>query len=266
MDCNKQLSITEVSERTGINPVTLRAWQRRYNLVQPARSKKGHRLYSAQDLKTIKEIQGWLAKGVSIGKVKTLIESTELSGSPCPENRQLEEVHLAIEYLSKLDMPKLQQLLVILFKEYPLGVIESQFVYPIIDTLGLLKSAQQQSQKHLFKTVVKQRLAWLIESERKLLRSAQSALIIVVGAPGSVFGWFRYARLQRTHKVTFLENMNDMSSLLKPQLLSRFDGIEILSGEHVNAKLVHQIKQLQALSPATVTQLSAVTSYLNQAN
>ncbi len=34
-------SIGEVAERCGINPVTLRAWQRRYGLLKPQRSEAG---------------------------------------------------------------------------------------------------------------------------------------------------------------------------------------------------------------------------------
>ena len=30
--------------------MTLRAWQRRYGLVQPARTEKGHRLYSEAEI------------------------------------------------------------------------------------------------------------------------------------------------------------------------------------------------------------------------
>ncbi|OOE97942.1 hypothetical protein BZG79_15885, partial [Salinivibrio sp. MA427] len=39
------LTISQVAEQTGVNPVTLRAWQRRYGLLSPARTAKGHRLY-----------------------------------------------------------------------------------------------------------------------------------------------------------------------------------------------------------------------------
>ncbi len=264
MGCKEQYSITEVSMRTGINPVTLRAWQRRYNLVQPSRSQKGHRLYSAQDLNTIKEIQSWLAKGVSIGKVKALLDSKELSGSIGPAKLQLEEVESALEYLSSLDMPKLQLLLATLFKEYPLNVIETQFVHPIMDTLGLLKSAQQQTQTNLFKTVVMQRLNWLVESERKQRRSTNCALVVVAGTPCLLFGWFRYARLQRNYEVTFLENLNDFGGLLRAQFLSRFALIEVFSGEETNTKLANQISQLQDLSPTTVTLSSNVSSIITQ--
>ena len=45
--------IREVSRLTGVNAVTLRAWQRRYGLVQPAPYREGHRLYSEQDIRQI---------------------------------------------------------------------------------------------------------------------------------------------------------------------------------------------------------------------
>ena len=56
MACEEPLyTIREVSELTGVKPVTLRAWQRRYNLVQPQRTEKGHRLYLSSDIATIRQ-------------------------------------------------------------------------------------------------------------------------------------------------------------------------------------------------------------------
>ena len=43
-------SIGDVAERCGINPVTLRAWQRRYGLLKPQRSEGGQ---PSADLPTI---------------------------------------------------------------------------------------------------------------------------------------------------------------------------------------------------------------------
>ena len=42
------LPIREVARQTGVNAVTLRAWERRYGLIVPQRTPKGHRLYSAE--------------------------------------------------------------------------------------------------------------------------------------------------------------------------------------------------------------------------
>ncbi|HWT28549.1 MAG TPA: MerR family DNA-binding transcriptional regulator, partial [Methylophilaceae bacterium] len=36
--------IRTVAALTGINPITLRTWERRYGLIAPIRTPKGHRL------------------------------------------------------------------------------------------------------------------------------------------------------------------------------------------------------------------------------
>ena len=46
-----------VVQETGIKPDTLRAWERRYGLPNPARTEGGHRLYSQYDIDTLK----WLS-------------------------------------------------------------------------------------------------------------------------------------------------------------------------------------------------------------
>lgn len=65
-------SIGEVAERCGINPVTLRAWQRRYGLLKPQRSEGGHRQFDEEDILRIEEIKRLMKSGVSVGKVKAL--------------------------------------------------------------------------------------------------------------------------------------------------------------------------------------------------
>lgn len=69
-------SIGEVAERCGINPVTLRAWQRRYGLLKPQRSEGGHRQFDEEDIQRIEEIKRWIKSGVPVGKVRTLLEGS----------------------------------------------------------------------------------------------------------------------------------------------------------------------------------------------
>lgn len=68
--------IRTVSTLTGVNPVTLRAWERRYGIVQPQRTPKGHRLYSAEDVERIHRVLGLLERGISIGQVRQLLEAS----------------------------------------------------------------------------------------------------------------------------------------------------------------------------------------------
>lgn len=68
--------IRTVSAITGINPVTLRAWERRYGLIKPRRTDTGHRVYSARDIDKINRAIVLVEKGHSISQVAAMLEAT----------------------------------------------------------------------------------------------------------------------------------------------------------------------------------------------
>ncbi len=69
--------IREVSRQTGVNSVTLRAWERRYGLIKPLRTSKGHRLYSTEHVTRVQCILEWLDRGVAISRVRELLDRPE---------------------------------------------------------------------------------------------------------------------------------------------------------------------------------------------
>ena len=70
--------IREVARLTGVNPVTLRAWERRYGLIVPRRTPKGHRLYDNSHVLRIRGILSWLDRGVAVSQVKQLLDSHQI--------------------------------------------------------------------------------------------------------------------------------------------------------------------------------------------
>ncbi len=69
------LRIGELSRRTGVRADTLRAWERRYGLLTPARSDGGFRLYSAEDEERIRAMRQLLESGVSAAEAARLAAS-----------------------------------------------------------------------------------------------------------------------------------------------------------------------------------------------
>jgi MerR family transcriptional regulator, light-induced transcriptional regulator len=59
-------TIKILSDRTGVRPVTLRAWERRYDLLDPDRLDNNYRLYSERDIQIIRWITHRLDEGLSI--------------------------------------------------------------------------------------------------------------------------------------------------------------------------------------------------------
>ncbi len=76
----------DVVSLTGINPVTLRAWERRHGLIHPQRTEGGHRLYTAKDVQRIRDIQRWTSNGLPISKVGERLVGVD---EPAPEQNSV---------------------------------------------------------------------------------------------------------------------------------------------------------------------------------
>ena len=71
-------TIRVVARRTGLTPATLRAWERRYNAVQPARSGTERRLYRDADIERLRLMRALAAQGHSVSQLAAL-STTELT-------------------------------------------------------------------------------------------------------------------------------------------------------------------------------------------
>ena len=66
------LRIGELGRRTGVSPELLRAWERRYGLLEPERSSGGYRLYTAEDERRVHTMKAALSRGISAGEAAKL--------------------------------------------------------------------------------------------------------------------------------------------------------------------------------------------------
>ena len=64
--------IKEFAALVGVQEPTLRAWERRYHLLQPERSDGGYRLYSPADARRIRSMQAHMARGLAAAQAAAL--------------------------------------------------------------------------------------------------------------------------------------------------------------------------------------------------
>jgi MerR family transcriptional regulator, light-induced transcriptional regulator len=74
------LRIGELARRTGTSPELLRAWERRYDLLRPARSQGGFRLYTAADEARVRRMREHLARGVAAAQAARLAAAADGPG------------------------------------------------------------------------------------------------------------------------------------------------------------------------------------------
>ncbi|WP_041208031.1 MerR family transcriptional regulator [Aeromonas jandaei] len=192
--------IREVSRLTGVNAVTLRAWQRRYGLVQPARTEKGHRLYSEQDIRQIGEILSWLERGVSIGQVKGLL--SEPHAQPVGDHWQqtLEQFSQA---LLAFNQRKAEAELNDLLASYPFELVRSRVLQPLVERLlGLWR---ERPDGELLQQVW---LGWLHTRFARHLIEQEKGVPVTLASWGQVgpldLVWAAYELIGQGHEVQLL--------------------------------------------------------------
>ena len=68
--------VKAVSQLTGIPRNTNLAWERRYGLLDPARTPEGFRIYSEDDVQLIERTKELIAKGYRVGQAVQLLRDS----------------------------------------------------------------------------------------------------------------------------------------------------------------------------------------------
>jgi DNA-binding transcriptional MerR regulator len=88
------LNMKVIVKETGLKPDTLRAWERRYGLPQPARTAGGHRIYSQHDVETLNWLIARQEEGLSISRAVDLWNQFQAEGQDPLATMPLETVQI----------------------------------------------------------------------------------------------------------------------------------------------------------------------------
>ncbi|MEE9099177.1 MerR family transcriptional regulator [Pseudomonas nitroreducens] len=140
------LPMREIVRLTGVNPVTLRAWERRYGLVNPIRTEGGHRLYTRSDLQTIQDILLWSGRGMAVGKIGELLAKSKRQ-EPEQAGDELLQWREAFERASAaFDLDALDRLYGQAYSLYPLLTLLEDILLPLWRSLLTLNAFGARSQ------------------------------------------------------------------------------------------------------------------------
>jgi MerR family transcriptional regulator, light-induced transcriptional regulator len=78
-DQEGKYNIKAASQILGIQPGTLRAWERRYRMIAPVRNESGHRLYTEEHIKILKWLLKKVNQGFTISQAITLLDNGQLN-------------------------------------------------------------------------------------------------------------------------------------------------------------------------------------------
>ena len=192
------IPIREISRLTGVNSVTLRAWERRYGLIKPLRTNKGHRLYRREDVELIKTIQAWLARGLAISKVSELLESGLPAIDVDVENIWQHYLSELLTIMAELNLGKLEAFFNQLLSVYPATLVADQLISPALDNLS-----QQSFGNSIKKAILINRLSeyvfMLTQRQRQQTTGKRIAIIQLNTAANSLLNVLLHYGLTMNH-------------------------------------------------------------------
>jgi len=156
------LRIGELSRRSGVTPELLRAWERRYGLLRPARSQGGLRLYSFEDLERVRLMQHHLARGLAAAEAAVLAtdQPVEASGTQTPLADAKDEL---ADALAAFDEARAHAVLDSLLATATIDTVLATVVMPYLRELGERweRGSVSIAQEHFASSVLRGRLLGL---------------------------------------------------------------------------------------------------------
>ena len=128
-------NISAVSSLTRVNAITLRAWERRYGLIRPARTPKGHRLYSEQDISTIKQVVKLLDQGIALSQVNQYLSESRSDKEPLAGTWQPYQDRM-LKAVVDFDEQELENIYNETMSLYPVDLVTRELLIPILKILG----------------------------------------------------------------------------------------------------------------------------------
>lgn len=123
--------IRHIAEVTGVLTVTLRAWERRYGLLKPQRTEKGHRLYSMADIQRVQQVLALLEQGVAISQVRLMLDQKQAPSSQLPTQGGLEALQASLQQAAlSLDSLAVSQVIYDAGATYPLSLLDERLIRP----------------------------------------------------------------------------------------------------------------------------------------
>jgi methanogenic corrinoid protein MtbC1 len=176
-------NIKAVVKQTGLNPATLRAWERRYGFPNPHRTAGGHRKYSQHDIDTLKWLIARQEEGVSISHAIDLwrtydargedpvlvqaeaIRDTATQVPPVLDGEQIDQLREAwISSCLALDRGAAEQIMAIAFAQFAPETVCSELLQYGLAEIGnaWYEGEASVQQEHFTTAITNQRLEMLI--------------------------------------------------------------------------------------------------------
>jgi len=172
------LRIGEFARRVGVSPELLRAWERRYGLLQPIRTEGGFRLYTDDDAERVERMKRALDEGLSAAEAARRALAQERSTERALDDARERLVGAAHAY----DEAAVHAILDEALAGFSLETVLQGLILPVLREIGTEweRGTLEVGQEHFASNLIRERLLALA----RLWGRGGGPLAILACAPG----------------------------------------------------------------------------------
>jgi DNA-binding transcriptional MerR regulator len=208
IETGTQYSIKAVAIATGLSVETLRAWERRYRIVEPQRTSSGHRVYTSRDVARLRVLRETTDRGHPIGKIAHLSDAElgmlltdrhEDHPNQAPAGALAARILAAIE---RYDMDECDQALAMAFALLPIADVVSEILSPVLREVGERwhRGTFTVGQERLISSSVRRQISSLLNTYNNTAKGSTVVFATVSGEPHEL-GILMFALLAASRKV-----------------------------------------------------------------
>jgi DNA-binding transcriptional MerR regulator len=235
-----EFPIRILSELSGVPAATLRAWERRYGLLKPKRTSKGHRLYTQADLETVRQVVGLLEREHTISKAVKLVREGGVDEKQDPQGEQSPWVSFRKRLLrgvESFDEARLDAVYQEALSLYPIGMVSTNLLQPVLVMLGERWEERPAgiAEEHFFTAYLRNKIGARMHH---LSSGCRGRRLLMACMPGErhEFGLLLFAlsALSRGYRILYLGADLPLEQVRQVVAAAPVDGI-LLSGTRLEA-------------------------------
>jgi DNA-binding transcriptional MerR regulator/methylmalonyl-CoA mutase cobalamin-binding subunit len=165
----ERFPIRTLASLTGVLPVTLRAWERRYGLIRPKRTPAGHRYYTREHVNLIHRVLSLTAQGIPISDVPRMLAGSApepaASAATGPWAPHLQSMAQAI---AQFDEAALDEAYDSALALHPIESVTRNLLMPLLAELGLRweRAVGAIAEEHFFAVYLRNKLGARLHHRR----------------------------------------------------------------------------------------------------
>ncbi|OLS40212.1 MerR family transcriptional regulator [Bacillus sp. MRMR6] len=153
-DQEGKYNIKAVSLMLGIQPGTLRAWERRYKMIAPVRNDSGHRLYTEEHIKLLRILLKKTNQGFTISQAVAMINQKPLyvetdAEQPIYQQQLVRLTEELLEAFIKFEEPKAQEVINTLFSIFTVEKVIFDVLSNVLVNMGRLWETGKANSSHI---------------------------------------------------------------------------------------------------------------------